>query len=142
MTPVRLWVPGTPRPKGSLRHVGKGRMVENHEHSGDWRAMVAYAARQELIDLENLGNPPGAYLGAVRVTVQLRFAPPKSWRGGFPTSRATGDVDKHARNILDALQDAGVFKDDAQVASLRISKRYCQGAETPGANIEIAQAVE
>ena len=125
-----------------MRHVGKGRMVEQLEGSGDWRAAVAFAARTELADLERVGNPPGAWLGPVKVTVQLRFTAPKSWRGGYPTSRATGDVDKHARNILDALQDAGVFKDDAQVAGLRISKRYCLHDETPGANVEITEAVE
>ena len=141
MTPINLWVPGTPRPKGSMRHVGKGRMVEQLAGSGDWRAAVAYAARQKLAELERLGNPPGAYLDAVRVTIRLQFAPPKSWKGyARPTSRATGDVDKHARNILDALVDAGVIKDDAQVASLRVQKHYCHGHEIPGADILIGEA--
>jgi crossover junction endodeoxyribonuclease RusA len=139
---LRIFVPGTPRPKGSLRHVGKGRMVEQVASSGDWRAAVAYAARQELSEQERLGIPPGAYLDAVRVTIRLQFTPPKSWKGGLPTSRATGDVDKHARNILDALVDAAVIKDDSQVSSLRVAKRYCLADQGPGAHIEVTGAVE
>src|SRR5690606_15844327 len=109
-------------------------MVEQVASSGDWRAAVAYAARQQL----DQDNQAGTYLDAVRVTIRLQFAPPKSWKGYTrPTSRATGDVDKHARNILDALVDAAVIKDDAQVAALVVSKQYCRGAQTPGAIVEV-----
>lgn len=141
MTPLDIWVPGTPRPKGSMRSLGKGRMVEQNATSGEWRAAVAYAFRQELRELELIGNPPGVWLSGVRVTIRLQFNPPKSWKGGsYPISRATGDVDKHARNILDALVDAGVIKDDSQVAGLRVSKFYCAGHEAPGARIEVCEA--
>lgn len=142
-TLLTVFVPGTPRPKGSMRHVGQGRMVEQLQGSGDWRAAVAYGARQELAEMERLGNPPGVYLGSVDVYIRLQFNPPKSWNGyDRPSSRATGDVDKHARNILDALQDAGVFKDDAQAVTLSVRKWYCKGHQAPGAHITVTQAVD
>jgi Holliday junction resolvase RusA-like endonuclease len=72
--------------------------------------------------------------------VTLRFARPKSRKTGEPASRSTGDVDKHARNLLDALQDSGLFKDDAQVVNLSIAKRYCGPSEVPGAHIVVCGA--
>lgn len=138
-----VFVPGIPRPKGSMRHVGKGHMTEQVGGSGDWRAAVAYAARGALLDMERLGNPPGVFLGPVSVHIRLQFALPKSKRHpAYPTSRATGDVDKHARNILDALVDAAVIKDDSQVVVLRAHKVYCHAQEIPGAHIYATEVTD
>ena len=137
------FVPGTPRPKGSMRHVGKGRMAEQVTGSGDWRAAVARAAWDALLEAERLGNPPGIFLGPVSVHIRLQFALPKSkHHPAYPTSRTTGDVDKHARNILDALVDAAVIRDDSQVVVLRAHKVYCHAQEIPGAHITVTEVVD
>lgn len=37
----RAFVPGFPKPQGSKRHVGNGRMAGPGEGSGNWRAQVS-----------------------------------------------------------------------------------------------------
>ena len=131
---------GTPRPKGSMRHVGRGILVENRAHSGDWRHTVVTTVHAEIVDGDGGLRDGYPELGPVTVGVTLRFARPKSRKTGEPASRSTGDVDKHARNLLDALQDSGLFKDDAQVVNLSIAKRYCGPSEVPGAHIVVCGA--
>lgn len=144
---------GTPRPKGSLRPIvvkpkpgaeqGKAHVVMKEQLAGspDWRAAVNGAAftaiRCDCPEPDCQALKPGyPYTGAVKVLVELRFTPPAKPKDPLPKSRTTGDVDKHARNILDALQDAGVVKDDAQVCDLRVTKRYAAG-EPAGARIVV-----
>lgn len=128
-------VPGTPRPKGSLRFVTRTYAREQVAGSPDWRAAVVHAAH-EAIRAGCHDGPAGActhlapgfpHEGPVRVAIALDFTPPKK-RPPLPTSVRSGDVDKHARNILDALQDAGVVRNDAQVVDLTVRKRYTDGA--------------
>ena len=141
MTPILdIFVPGTPRPKGSMRHVGKGRMVEQLASSPDWRHAVAQATFDALAvakDSGGVGLPVGfPHAGPVEVRIGLIFPRPKSSKNGArPSTRTTGDIDKHARNILDALQDGGLIKDDAQVIGLAVTKYYTSAGSTPGAQI-------
>ncbi|WP_213452864.1 RusA family crossover junction endodeoxyribonuclease [Rhizomonospora bruguierae] len=131
-TLLQIHVPGTPKPKGSLRHVGHGRMVEQLAGSPDWRASVVAAAHAAWG-----GGAP--HLGAVRVAIVLELpkpARPKDLR--YPSGGNTGDVDKHARNVLDALQDAGVVRNDSQVVDLAVAKRWTLLA--PGAHITVSPA--
>jgi crossover junction endodeoxyribonuclease RusA len=144
--PLDLYVVGTPRPKGSMRHVGKGRMVEQIKASPDWRLAVKDVAHARVRcacpDLDCHTLLPGfPYDAPVAVEIWLWFARPASAKKGaaWPSSRHTGDIDKHARNILDALQDAGVLKDDARAVDLNTHKRYCGPDETPGARIVIKE---
>lgn len=141
ITLLDVYVVGTPRPKGSMRHVGKGRMVEQLEGSPDWRRAVAVAAHdaiRETLDGDVTAGYP--YLGPVAVRIRLLFTKPVSapkTRDILPSTRSTGDSDKHARNIFDALQDAGVIKDDAQVVDHHVSKRYCRPGQIAGAQIVV-----
>jgi Holliday junction resolvase RusA-like endonuclease len=120
-----ITVHGRPKPKGSMRHVGNGRMVEQVAGSGDWRidckvgAMAAVAAAAD----------PARYPldGPVRVEATFTFPRPASapkTRVTWPTTRASGDGVKLARNLGDALQDAGVVVDDARIIDWLICKRY------------------
>jgi Holliday junction resolvase RusA-like endonuclease len=54
-----------------------------------------------------------------------------------PSSRKGGDIDKLARAILDALQNAGVYVDDAQVVDLHAHTYY---SPTPGVLIQVRDA--
>lgn len=49
----------------------------------------------------------------------------------------SGDVDKLARNVLDALTDSGVIVDDAQVVDLFSHKRLAQPGMMPGQQIQV-----
>lgn len=129
---IRISVDGDPKPKGSLKHVGKGRLVEQVAGSSTWRGQVAGAAR-----LQHRGGPigdPSVVVFEVRVTAPKRA--PKS-RVTMPATRSSGDLDKHARNILDALVDGGVLADDSRVVDLRARKRHCLPGEKPGAVIKV-----
>lgn len=121
-------VPGRPAPKGSLRHVGKGRLVEQVKASAPWRHAVAAAAAQAATS-QGWTTPTGPVevVACVRIPLLKR---PRRW----PTTRSSGDVDKHARNLLDALVDAKVIADDSQVVWLRITKRY---GDPPGVTLSV-----
>jgi crossover junction endodeoxyribonuclease RusA len=131
-TRIRILVDGIPKPKGSLKHIGRGRLVEQVAGSGTWRQRIALAAREQ-----HRGEPIGVPAG---VDFEVRVAPPKSapkTRVTLPATRSSGDIDKHARNVLDALVDGGVLVDDSRVVDLHGSKRHCLPGEVPGAVIEV-----
>lgn len=131
---------GRPRPKGSMRPIGHGRMIEQVDNK-DWRAAVIAAAREQVAQPNGelcFGYP---CLAPLTVAIDLRFDRPKSAKAGArPSTRSTGDIDKLVRLILDALQDAGVMKDDAQVIQLVATKRFCLQREVPGARIAVEAA--
>lgn len=132
MTTIRIEVTGTPKPKGSLKHIGRGRLVEQVAGSAPWRQAVAWAARDQ-----HNGQP---ITGPTLVMFEVRVTPPKSApkrRITWPVTRSSGDIDKHARNVLDALKDGGVLVDDSQVVELTARKRHCLPGETPGAVITV-----
>lgn len=132
MTAIRIVVSGDPKPKGSLKHIGRGRLVEQVEGSKTWRQRIAWAARSQYH-----GRPldvPAA------VDFEVRVMAPKSApkrRITLPATRSSGDLDKHARNVLDALADGGILADDARVVELRARKRHCLPGEQPGAVIVV-----
>ena len=119
-----ITVPGRPSPKGSLKHVGHGRLVEQLKASKPWRQAVADATRQAVADLGWQTTT-----GPVIVTADI-LIPHLKTRRAWPVTRSSGDLDKHARNILDALVDGGAIHDDSQVVALHFGKVY---ADEPGA---------
>lgn len=142
-----LHVYGVPKPKGSLRHVGRGRLVEQVDGSTAWkehvRAEAETAAR--AVGWERLdGVPVRARL--VFVVPRPKSAP-KSRR--WPTTRSSGDLDKLVRNMLDALASqrgvGGVIGDDSQVVELTTSKVYAEPGEGqavelgPGVHVELVE---
>lgn len=126
---VRFAVAGTPRPKGSLRHVGKGRLVEQTDVKR-WMGTVRNACQ----GTERLAGP-------VHVALAFVFERPKTVKDRpYPSVRSTGDLDKLCRAVLDAIQpkDAwpGIIDDDSQVVSLYAAKEY--GPE-PGVHVIITE---
>jgi Holliday junction resolvase RusA-like endonuclease len=133
---------GKPAPKGSLRSYGQGRIVEDNPNTTAWRALIAKAGRawhlEEPID--------GPVIVEVTTTLQ-RPTTIKPQKRPWPSCQSPGhgDVDKLARTILDGLQDAHVFHNDAQVVQLITRKvypdtpgaEYCDALEGPGAIIRI-----
>lgn len=133
---------GTPAPQGSKRHVGGGVMVESSKRVKPWRQDVKYAALEAL---PSTGLP---IIGPVAVRLTFWLPRPKGhWRTGrnahllrdsAPTFPATKpDVDKVIRSTLDALGEAGLWHDDAQVVELTASKVYAMPEQPPGARIEV-----
>lgn len=106
---------GTPAPKGSLKCIGgRGRhqLIENNERTAPWRKRVAEAGRALKIP-EPLEGPIGV---EIVFTIELPASvKPASRPWPIRRSKAGGDIDKLVRVVLDGLEDAGVYKDDAQV---------------------------
>jgi Holliday junction resolvase RusA-like endonuclease len=110
---IHTWIPGHPRTKGSLD--------ERHQDtplSKKWRQMMAYA-------LDRARRAEVITAGAAVAVRAVFFLPT-----GDPTMPQCGDLDKLARNLLDAGTDATVYADDVQVVRLFVDKvadRQCPG---------------
>ena len=143
---IEFFVPGHPVGQGSKRHVGHGVMIESSPRTRPWRATVTAAA------IEARGGRP-AIIGPVWFCFTSTFARPASHFGtgrnagvlrpgapAFPATRASGDADKLTRAIFDALTDAGVWRDDAQVCTMAVGKRWVEPDGTPGAHVALEPA--
>jgi len=143
-------VAGRPKPKGSTKSFafrrvnGKlgTRTTNDNPGTKGWQALVEHAASRV--------RPAAPLSGPVHVEVEFRFERPKSHRTKkgdlkahaplYPTSkRTTGDLDKLLRSTFDALGDAGLFGDDAQVVSTRATKDYTDPLEAEGARIKVTE---
>ncbi len=139
-SPLVITVFGTPAPQGSKRHVGNGVMVESSAKVKPWREAVKHAA---LDVIDSVMGP--AAVDAVLVDVTFTLQRPKGhYRTGrnlallrdaapaYPAGKP--DLDKLLRSTLDALGDAGVWRDDAQVVAVTTRKVY---GEVAGARIQV-----
>jgi len=129
---LTLTVYGRPAPKGSMRALGPGRMIESNTNVAPWRAAIC---------AEALAQPVRHLDGPLAVRITLTVPKPKTTKDSGPITRSSGDVDKHLRCVLDALQDADLIADDARVVSATVSKVWpgtsFDALDTPGAVITI-----
>ena len=157
MTSIEIIVLGTPAPQGSKHgyaikakgeYTGKVAQVESSAKVKPWRMAVKYAALNEISMLDWIYQPMS---GAVVLEVTFRLPRPKSHYGtGRNTMllkpsaplRPTGrpDLDKLLRSTFDALGEAGVWGDDAQVVSVLGMKVYADGLPS-GATISVRSRV-
>lgn len=127
-----FFVTGRPRTKGSLKVITpRGRkpiLVEDHEHSKPWRIRMVNEIRMRVPGVARVDHAP--YAGAVSVYACFYFeqtgdtALASLWpvvNGGV---NANGDLDKLLRNLLDALKDARVIKDDSLVCEINARMRW------------------
>jgi Holliday junction resolvase RusA-like endonuclease len=154
---LALIVHGTPSPKGSLAYKGhtkKGVPVlqEQVRRSPQWRQrvvnnLVEYAQSHTLptpkrdvpigLEVTFTFPRPTSHYGTGRNHNTLKPSAP-----AYPTGHNLGDTDKLLRNILDAMQDAGIVADDAQVVEVTGRKTYPDSNDPdalphPGALIRI-----
>ena len=111
---------GVPRPQGSKRHVGNGRMVESSQHVAEWRDLVALTA-----SVEQAGRP--LIEGPVIVDIIFGFGLPKrpgKRRSQDPHAQRP-DLDKLVRAVLDALTGV-MYTDDSQVVELSARKVWVE----------------
>lgn len=123
-------VDGRPAPQGSKRAVGVGRMIEMSRHLDPWRSAVRAAATQKA---RAVGWKPMDCQHEVHITLYIKrpARPRRSWPG-----RSYGDVDKHARAVLDGLTGP-VLEDDADVDELHVTKIFTQPGAPAGAYISV-----
>jgi Holliday junction resolvase RusA-like endonuclease len=125
---LTVFIPGHPKPQGSKvlgqRKDGTAFMREANSKARPWRSVVIEALKP--LATEPLG-------GAVRVHLHF-YMPLLKKTPQYPITRSSYDVDKLARNMLDAITQAGIIKDDSQVVSLITTKEY---AERSGVQIRV-----
>ena len=146
---LSIIVYGIARPKGSLRHVGKHRLVEQCEHGPAWRTAVKDAARAAMdrqVAVLGISDTGGGFPldGPLSVYLTITCNKPASAsksKPSYPCTRSTGDIDKLQRNIFDALVDAGAIADDSRIVEVRARKCYpgqlAQALDTAGTHINI-----
>lgn len=149
MSGFQIRVNATPAGQGSKRHVGHGVMVED---AGDRLVSWREAIRSEAQGVLEAGAEP-ILAGPIGVKARIIMPRPKRhFRTGKHAGElradapywcdTTPDVDKVTRSILDALTDAGVWRDDRQVAWPDIRQVYAAPGEAPGALITITPLSE
>jgi Holliday junction resolvase RusA-like endonuclease len=142
------FVPGHARPKGSLRPqqvkdgagelTGRVRLVDT-PHSTRWRRTVS--KHVAALGWPSIDEAPcevnmtfwfdPAAVGASRAYVDAH---------SHPVHPHIGDLDKLVRNVLDALQDAGVYANDRQVVRVVADKVWAEyGCSTAGLGLRVAE---
>lgn len=125
MRTLAFSVLGEPRAQGSKRaFVHKAThtavMVEaGGEALRTWRQDIAGQVRAEL-------NGDGPIEGPVKLTAFFFVRQPKKPRWNLPATRP--DADKLLRALADGLQAGGALRDDAQIVTLSVRKRYGEPA--------------
>lgn len=137
---ITISVQGIPIPKGSMKHIGNGRMVDQTK-TKPWMKAIRTAAgleagRMGLVD--EIQVPVSVY-------IEFYFPRPAAAKNRmYPHKRSVGDIDKLSRAVLDALQptktEPGVLADDSLVVDLSAHKRYTAGTYT-GAYIAIKELI-
>jgi Holliday junction resolvase RusA-like endonuclease len=128
---VGFVVRGLPAPKGSLKCVGRNghhRLIDDSPNVGRWRDEIV-AAVGDLPQADR-HQPIGVEITSTVPRPQSHLGRGGSLRANapaFPALGRTGDVDKLARLVLDALQDAHVLDDDSQVVEVLSRKSYPGG---------------
>lgn len=124
---LAVTVYGLPQPQGSARGFvappkpgGTGRaraiITSANRNLGPWRSAIAQAV---------LGVHTGApFTNPVSVDLTFTLPRPKSAPKSRTRPHVRPDLDKLVRGALDAITDAGAWRDDAQVVSIRAMKTY------------------
>lgn len=133
---ITITINETPAPKGSVRHIGKGRNIDmqarHHKHTNKTISTAWENHPEHNPNLATYDQPV-----AVVIEIQLQtpdtaalkklarhapdLVPMPASQGNHETTG--GDLDKLARAILDCLSGK-LFKDDSQVIHLAAYKSY------------------
>ena len=130
---TQTWVPGHPKTKGSL--TAKGGYATDTPASKRWRALMAERVRADIAR-RGAHEDVYPYAGPVLVAAYFWIDPPgtsytrDTGAGTAATWHGAGDVDKLARNLLDALaadarsaiMNGGAIMNDNQVINLNVWK--------------------
>lgn len=141
-------VPGKPRPKGSLSCLGAGRgrkhnMIEDVAGSKPWKLAIVREVRKafgiEPIKIGNVvkGFEPAPAEGCFLVTVVFRFDQEGRALAAPTVANDHGDLDKLCRNLGDALEQAGLIRNDSMITGWSAIKRWCAEGEQPGITVEV-----
>lgn len=126
----RLWLGtayGTPAPQGSKSVDRRGIMYEQNRRSRPWR--------REMVETFVSSSP--AVPIDEPVEVRATFVLPRPKRPRFPVPGVKPDVDKLQRNLGDALEAAGILRDDSRIVEWHVRKIYAQPDQAPRVTVEV-----
>ena len=127
-------VTGRPAPQGSKRSIGNNRFIEASKFLPAWRKAVTTQARQAVTE-----QAWQTVAGPVELYVVFYLERPSSISANKrPLPIKPPDIDKLVRGVADALSDADVWLDDAQVVKLVARKAYADDM-APGCYVEISE---
>jgi len=143
--PIEFTAYGTPKGQPRVRAFVRGK------HAGVYDPGTAEAwknaVRAAFPIKRDMGGEPH-FTGPVGVNLQFRFPRPKSHYKAkqlgvvlkenaprYHTSKP--DADNAVKAVLDALDVCRVWRDDAQVSALKVSKFYVHTNDSAGCNIVI-----
>jgi crossover junction endodeoxyribonuclease RusA len=124
---------GTPAPKGSKKHVGRGRLVESSKKLPAWRH-----ALDTQLAVAGSGTEPIDRNSPVWCHLEFHLHRPQAarkhqrWQVRYP------DLDKLCRAVLDELTGRAYW-DDAQVAVLTASKELASPPGHTGVTITVGR---
>lgn len=127
---TEFWVSGHARTKGSLEHVGNGRLKDK-DSSYAWRRLVVERVHA---DMNKRHGGVTTYAGPVMLELVTflqctrKNADPREWL----MSEHAGDADKLERNVFDALQDSKAIVNDGQILYVVARKRLAHDGMMPG----------
>lgn len=114
---------GEPISQGSVKAFavgGRARIVSKSNDLTAWRETVRHAASLAM------GEDWEMQMGAAFVKLRFYLPRPSGAPKTIDTYPITGrDLDKLDRAVLDAITNAGAWKDDNRVVDLDTRKRYC-----------------
>ena len=144
--PLRVWVPGRARTKGSLEPFGRRangsiKLRESVKGSSDWRATMAEAVLRACGARFEPGGPVCGWEPLdepVRVVLWVKLPRGRTRAlAAHPDQLRDGDLDKFQRNAGDALVDARALKDDSRIVEWWARKDWAESPETAGVLIEV-----
>ncbi len=154
-TPIIIEVTGDPKPQPRARSFvlrGRGgKPIMNRDGQPIIRVHEAGTAefwKGQIADVAKPFVPMPPLHGPVRVDIEFRFRRPKChFRSNGELKPLSplwcdakrNDVDNLFKAVTDCLTVLGMWEDDGQIVSTKITKRYTVGAEydRPGATISI-----
>ena len=131
-----LFVPGTPKAQGSLRHVGNGRLIHG-------KGMVAWRTHVQFMLEQWTGTWFGGWVPLdVPVEVHAKFYLQRPKKPRLEHAATGLDLDKTTRLVGDALEKSGVLKNDARIVKWRAEKHWTHDIEghdghQPGVRIKV-----
>ena len=142
MTLFKIFIEGDPRPQARPRAFRRNGFIKIYSEKTSWRNTVKQVSqmvyrdeplRQPLkVHIDYYFNRPKSHYGTGRNRDKLKDSAPV-----YMTKKP--DLDNLNKAILDALQDAGVIRDDSQIIKISASKCYnCHPLSSAGAEIKIS----
>lgn len=125
---IKFFIPGVPVAKGRPRFARQGKFVVAYtpKKTKDWEEHVKWASIEH--------RPDKPLEGALRINLDFCMPRPKSIPKHKIHHTKRPDLDNLQKSVIDALQNAALFKDDSQFVRKTATKYY---SSVPGVYVEI-----